>query len=114
MTELIFISLESWDEVWRRNQFLCAELMRRQPELHILFVQPAKDISHALRSGNLRALWARRHAAVAWKAARHPDARAEGFTKRLALGPPVNEWLARRHVRRACSAARACAGPCFG
>ena len=38
MRDLIFVSLENWDEVWRRNQFLCAELSRRFPDRRILFV----------------------------------------------------------------------------
>ena len=39
---LIFVFLEDWGEVWRRNQFLCAGLARRFPERKILFV-PAED-----------------------------------------------------------------------
>ena len=38
MRDLIFVSLENWDEIWRRNQFVCAELMRRDPNMKILFV----------------------------------------------------------------------------
>jgi teichuronic acid biosynthesis glycosyltransferase TuaH len=36
--DLIFVSLENWDEIWRRNQFLCAAFARRFPENKILFV----------------------------------------------------------------------------
>jgi glycosyltransferase involved in cell wall biosynthesis len=39
MRDLIFVSLEPWDEVWRRNQFVCAELARRFPDRRILFVE---------------------------------------------------------------------------
>ncbi|HEX8464930.1 MAG TPA: glycosyltransferase [Abditibacterium sp.] len=38
MRDLIFLSLENWDEIWRRNQFVCAELARRFPDRRILFV----------------------------------------------------------------------------
>ncbi len=38
MRDLIFVSLEPWDEVWRRNQFVCAELSRRFPGNQVLFV----------------------------------------------------------------------------
>jgi len=38
MRDLIFVSLEPWDEIWRRNQFLCDELARRFPRRRILFV----------------------------------------------------------------------------
>jgi glycosyltransferase involved in cell wall biosynthesis len=47
--DLIFVSLEPWDAVWRRNQFLCAELARRRPERQILFVEPPVDVSAAIR-----------------------------------------------------------------
>jgi teichuronic acid biosynthesis glycosyltransferase TuaH len=46
---LIFVSLEVWDDIWRRNQFVCAELARRNPAMSILFVEPAVDISAAVR-----------------------------------------------------------------
>lgn len=38
MRDLIFFSLENWDEVWRRNQFVCAQIARRFPDRRILFV----------------------------------------------------------------------------
>jgi teichuronic acid biosynthesis glycosyltransferase TuaH len=47
---VVFISLEPWDEVWRRNQFLCDGLLRKVADSKILFVQPPCDNSHALRS----------------------------------------------------------------
>src|ERR1700678_1970235 len=56
MRDLIFVSLEDWDDVWRRNQFLCAALARRFPEIKILFVGLPRNVSNDLRRGNLRAL----------------------------------------------------------
>lgn len=50
MRDIIFISLENWDGVWRRNQFLCSEWLRRFPEMRLLFVGRSKDLSHAVRS----------------------------------------------------------------
>lgn len=44
---LVFVSLEDWDEIWRRNQFVCRELTQRGWE--ILFVEPAADWSAGLR-----------------------------------------------------------------
>ena len=38
MRDLIFVSLEPWNAIWRRNQFLCAELATRFPEMRLLFV----------------------------------------------------------------------------
>jgi glycosyltransferase involved in cell wall biosynthesis len=43
-TELVVCSLEPWDEVWRRNQFLVDELLRRYPALRVLFVEPPADL----------------------------------------------------------------------
>jgi teichuronic acid biosynthesis glycosyltransferase TuaH len=50
---IIFVSLEPWDEVWRRNQFICDGLLRRSIENKILFVQPPFDNSYALRTRKL-------------------------------------------------------------
>ncbi len=49
---IVFISLEPWDEIWRRNQFLCDGLLRRSESTQILFVQPPYDNSYAVRSRN--------------------------------------------------------------
>lgn len=46
MTDLVVISLEAWDEVWRRNQHLVAGLLRADPELRVLFVEPPADPLH--------------------------------------------------------------------
>ncbi|WP_404392324.1 glycosyltransferase [Humibacillus xanthopallidus] len=40
-------SLEAWDTVWRRNQHLVAGLLRSEPALRVLFVEPATDPLHA-------------------------------------------------------------------
>ncbi|GAA4374145.1 glycosyltransferase [Agromyces bauzanensis] len=50
MTDLIVVSLERWDQVWRRNQHLVAGLLARDPALHVLFVEPPADPTHDLRS----------------------------------------------------------------
>ncbi|MEO7448918.1 MAG: glycosyltransferase [Humibacillus sp.] len=46
-------SLEAWDTVWRRNQHLVAGLLRRDPSLRVLFVEPATDPVHAGLGGGL-------------------------------------------------------------
>ncbi len=51
MPDLIFVSIEDWDEIWRRNQFLCSGLARRYPEMKIFFVGQPRDVSRALRTG---------------------------------------------------------------
>ena len=50
MRDLIFVSLENWDDVWRRNQFICAALLRRFPHMRLLFVECARDVSNAVRT----------------------------------------------------------------
>lgn len=49
--ELVVVSLESWDIVWRRNQYLVTELLRADPSLRVLFVEPAADPLHEARRG---------------------------------------------------------------
>jgi glycosyltransferase involved in cell wall biosynthesis len=46
--QLVVVSLEAWDEVWRRNQFLVRELLILDPNLRILWVEPAHDVLHSL------------------------------------------------------------------
>lgn len=45
---VICLSLEAWDEVWRRNQFLVTKLLSLNPSLDMLFVEPASDIFWSL------------------------------------------------------------------
>lgn len=54
---LVVCSLEAWDEVWRRNQFFVRELLELDPDLRVLFVEPAFDVVHERRrrSGRPRA-----------------------------------------------------------
>ena len=51
MTGLVVVSLEAWDDVWRRNQHLVAGLLRSDPMLRVLFVEPAADPVHAATTG---------------------------------------------------------------
>lgn len=56
MVDVIFVSLEPWDDIWRRNQFVAAEFARRYPDRKLLFVEPARNVSHGLRHLSLAAL----------------------------------------------------------
>jgi glycosyltransferase involved in cell wall biosynthesis len=49
--DLVVVSLEPWDEVWRRNQHLVAGLLATDPDLRVLFVEPPVDHLHDLRRG---------------------------------------------------------------
>jgi glycosyltransferase involved in cell wall biosynthesis len=51
LRELVVCSLEGWDEVWRRNQFFTDILLRRNPLLRVLFVEPPADPLFDLSSG---------------------------------------------------------------
>ncbi len=44
--DVVLVSLEPWDEVWRRNQHLAAGLLRRYPDLRLLVVEPPEDPLH--------------------------------------------------------------------
>ena len=55
--DIIFVSMENWDEVWRRNQFICSKLARRYPDSKILFVGFPKDIIYHLRRGNFKEIY---------------------------------------------------------
>ncbi|GAA1469087.1 glycosyltransferase [Microbacterium thalassium] len=50
MTDLVVVSLEAWDDVWRRNQHLVSRLLDADPALRVLFVEPAADPLHDLAS----------------------------------------------------------------
>jgi glycosyltransferase involved in cell wall biosynthesis len=41
--DVVLVSLERWDDVWRRNQHLAAGLLRRDPGLRLLVVEPPAD-----------------------------------------------------------------------
>lgn len=49
--DIVVCSLEPWDMVWRRNQYLLDGLLRRNQQLRVLLVEPAADPLFALRSG---------------------------------------------------------------
>jgi teichuronic acid biosynthesis glycosyltransferase TuaH len=72
--DLVVCSLEAWDEVWRRNQFLVDGLLRRNPRLRVLFVEPPHDLVYGLRCGRMP---------------RWPQPRRVGGTARLWTLQPV-------------------------
>lgn len=99
MQDLIFISLENWDHVWRRNQFVCAGLANRYPDKKILFVGPARDATNNLR----RLQFSRSNVPATWNV---PDLPNITVTRPLKLLPNsiaacrhLNDLLARRHIQ---------------
>jgi teichuronic acid biosynthesis glycosyltransferase TuaH len=104
MNDIIFVSLEPWDEIWRRNQFLCAGLARRYPGIQILFVGPARDVSYHLRTGQLDRL----RGPSNWPVPEMPGIRVIRPLKlaptSLSVGQRINEAMARFAIRRAAAA----------
>lgn len=98
--DLIFVSMENWDDIWRRNQFVCAELARRFPDDKILFVGLARDISNQIRRGKLRDLGPDDTRTVP----DYPQITVTRPVKLLpnsfAIGRRVNDLIARRHIQK--------------
>ncbi len=98
MTDLIVVSLESWNDVWRRNQHLAAGLLAADPDLRVLFVEPPADPAHDLATGR----------APVWG---HKPRRVPGQHRLVAyqpvkllprrLDPRTDERLARHVIRAA-------------
>jgi teichuronic acid biosynthesis glycosyltransferase TuaH len=104
--DVIFVSMEDWDEVWRRNQFVCAELIKRNPGIRVLFVGRPLDVSNAVRRGRWRRDPGRTTRPVPGMAGvvlTHPP---KLFPNSLAAGRLANEAMFRWYVRRAAEAHR--------
>lgn len=86
MTDLVVVSLERWDDVWRRNQILLAGLLSADPDLRILVVEPPVDPLHLLR-GRRRP---RRGAGLV------PRGRADGVPDGRLWTYQPTKWLPRR------------------
>jgi teichuronic acid biosynthesis glycosyltransferase TuaH len=97
--DIIFISLEDWDEVWRRNQIVCDELARRDPARRIVFVGRARDVSNAVRRGKMGPVF---FSPPPVEASR-PNIVTTSAIKLLPNSIPaaraVNEWFLRRHLK---------------
>jgi teichuronic acid biosynthesis glycosyltransferase TuaH len=68
VTDLVVVSLEAWDGVWRRNQHLVSRLLAADEELRVLFVEPPADPLHDVRRRSVarRGLGLRRAADRLW------------------------------------------------
>ncbi|TAM69458.1 MAG: glycosyltransferase [Microbacteriaceae bacterium] len=95
---IVVASLEPWDEVWRRNQYLVHGLLGEDPAVEVLFVEPPADPVHALsRAG-------RPHRGRGLRTVEGYDGRLHLYqpTKTLprAIGPAADALL-RRSIRHA-------------
>lgn len=101
MRDLIFVSLENWDEVWRRNQFLCSGLAKRFPKAKILFVGLPLDVSYSLRKGKLAELLGKSAFVVPNIANITATRPLKLFPNSIAIGRTLNQWMMKAHIRRA-------------
>ena len=104
--DILFVAMEDWDEVWRRNQPIAAGFARRFPRRKLLYMGLPIDVSHGLRKRSLKPLW---------KALRRPRRLPSpaGFANiflfnpvkwlpsSLPLGQRINRWMERRQLRSA-------------
>ena len=78
--DVICLSLEPWNDVWRRNQLFAAEILRLRPAMRLLFAETPVDMLWTLRQGRIPRL---------------SGLRGVGETGRLwAMAP--HKWLPRR------------------
>ena len=98
--DLIFVSMENWDEIWRRNQFVCAELARRFPDSKILFVGLSQDISNQIRRGRFRGISADATRIVPEYPQITVTRPLKFFPNTLAFGRWINDIMVRRHVMK--------------
>jgi teichuronic acid biosynthesis glycosyltransferase TuaH len=98
--EFIFVSMENWDDVWRRNQFVCGRIAKRFPHSKILFVGTPRDVSNQIRRG----LTADLRAPATWQVPGYPNIHITRPLKLLPNTIPAtrrfNEAMERRHALR--------------
>ncbi len=94
------MSLEDWDDIWRRNQFLCAAYARRHPDAKILFVGLPRDVTGRLRQGH----WSELRGVLDWSPPGLPNITITRFAKlfpnALVPGRKMNEALMRSHIQK--------------
>src|SRR5947209_4342585 len=100
MQDLIFISMEDWDDIWRRNQFICANLARRHPDIKILFVGIGRNVIRHIASGNLAPLIKN----PTWTVTDFPNITVTRplrlAPETLAVGRKINQKLARNLINK--------------
>lgn len=102
LRELVVCSLESWDQVWRRNQYILDGLLRRNARLRVLLIEPAADPLHATIQRRPPRLGAGLRCLPGYEGRLHA-LQPTKWLPRAAAGSLADEWLvgtARRAVRR--------------
>ncbi|MEI8233440.1 MAG: glycosyltransferase [Verrucomicrobiota bacterium] len=103
--DILFVAMEDWDEVWRRNQPIAAEFARRVPSRKVLYEGLPIDVSHGLRRLSLRPLWRALRSSLGPVSPRgfsniylfNP---VKWLPSSLPLGQRFNRWVERRQLRR--------------
>lgn len=95
--DVVVVSLEPYDEVWRRNQYLLDRIRRRNPGMRVLFVEPPVD---AWRSRDLSAFRHRGPQAVSGEAGLWTLRPVKPLPRLLG---PWSDLSLRRQMRRAAS-----------
>jgi glycosyltransferase involved in cell wall biosynthesis len=100
-SDLIFVSMENWDDIWRRNQFVCSGLSSRRHDRKILFVGLPKDVTHSLRHGRMQSLMSK----SSYTAPSYPNITilhpVKVMPNTLRVGRWINDSIARWQIRRA-------------
>lgn len=99
MRDLIFVSLENWDDIWRRNQFLCAGLATRFPDKKLLFCGPPRSVAQLLRRGDFTGLRHQKTRAVPGLPNIHVMHPLQPLPNSLPGARRINEFAMRFQVR---------------
>ena len=92
MSDLVVVSLEGWDQVWRRNQHLIARMLRRDPELRVLFVEPSSDPLHTVARGAVPRLGHTEHEALGCDRLGRPGHESQIFHPRTLTACQTSQW----------------------
>src|SRR5437588_1021887 len=103
--DIVFVSLEDWDEIWRRNQAIVSRLARRFPAHRILWVERPVNVSYSLSRGRLGSV----RAAMGGSALRSPEGLpnvhvlkpVKWLPNRTAAARRLNERVEQTGIRRA-------------
>jgi glycosyltransferase involved in cell wall biosynthesis len=101
MHDLVFISLEDWDDIWRRNQFLCSGLAKRFPKNKILFVGRPRLAHHAMRNARQGKSQKSATSVVPGYPNIHVTRPLKLVPNSLPGGRQINETMARSYIQRA-------------
>jgi glycosyltransferase involved in cell wall biosynthesis len=105
MRDIIFVAMENWDEVWRRNQPVAVGFATRAPGKKVLFIGLDLDVSHLIRKMRFKQLFAGLFSTSLSSPAGFDNIYLLNCIKWLpnsfALGRILNRWWGRMQIRSA-------------